>query len=99
MLRLIYNVIKVTGKKLHIKREKAYYTNVQISVQSSYRFLPSSPTLARSCLGALDNESSQSRGERASEPPSKHALLEMSVTCKVKIFSFLMGIALIGHIL
>lgn len=43
-LRLIYNVIKVTGKKLHIKREKAYYTNVQISIQSSYWcFLPSSP--------------------------------------------------------
>lgn len=36
-LRLIYNVIKVTSKKLHIKREKAYYTNVQISVQSSYQ--------------------------------------------------------------
>lgn len=43
-LHLIYNVIKVTGKKLHIKREKAYYTNVQISVQSSYQcVLPSSP--------------------------------------------------------
>lgn len=43
-LRLIYIVIKVTGKKLHIKREKAYYTNVQISVQSSYQcVLPSSP--------------------------------------------------------
>lgn len=63
-LRLIYNVIKVTGKKLHIKREKAYYTNVQISVQSSHCFLPSSPMLlARCSLGALENELSVKGGK------------------------------------
>lgn len=94
-VRLIYNVIKVTGKKLHIKREKAYYTNVQISVQSSYHcLLPSSPRFvswARSWSSGL-GELSVKEG-RAAEPTFKNVLLKTSVICKV-IFSFLMELLL-----
>lgn len=40
-LHLIYNIVKVTGKKLNrsVKRPITYYTSVQMSVQSSSMFL------------------------------------------------------------
>lgn len=87
--------MKVTGKKLHIKREKAYYTNVQISVQSSYHcLLPSSPRFvswAQSWSSGLW-ELSVKEG-RAAEPTFKNVLLKTSVICKV-ISSFLMELLL-----
>lgn len=40
-LHLIYNIVKVTGKKLNrsVKRPITYYTSVQMSVQSPSMFL------------------------------------------------------------
>lgn len=80
--------MKVTGKNLHIKREKAYNTNVHIAIQSSYHhLLPSSPVCVTWAESWVIRALFQGRGQgRASEPTPKNIVLETLVICKVKSF-------------